>query len=131
MRISDWSSDVCSSDLDAPHRRPDGGWNGHSHAADFDRDSGGISGLAAVPVAETERCVRGRKPARLRNPLNVRRVSMTKNTLAIAAALTLLGGAANAQSNPRPGPAAHPGGLAIQKTPSPGILTPGTIPPGH
>lgn len=52
---------------------------------------------------------------------------MTKNTLAIAAALMLIGGVANAQSNPSAGQGAHHGRMAMEKAPSQGVVTTGTI----
>src|SRR3546814_19140683 len=41
MRISDWSSDVCSSDLDSRHRARDRGWAADRLFADPARDVAG------------------------------------------------------------------------------------------
>src|SRR3546814_16667597 len=41
MRISDWSSDVCSSDLEVPERTDDDGLDGDAHEQAHDEDAHG------------------------------------------------------------------------------------------
>src|SRR3546814_7482015 len=50
MRISDWSSDVCSSDLEAYAQFVDGGWSGLASPVEFGGQ--GMPHLAAIPLKE-------------------------------------------------------------------------------
>src|SRR3546814_12782741 len=59
MRISDWSSDVCSSDLGLHDRRLFGGERG-----DHRGDVGGSAGAPRIAVAAEQRLFGGDRPAR-------------------------------------------------------------------
>src|SRR3546814_5372247 len=54
MRISDWSSDVCSSDLDAPDERKAFMVAEAGMAAILSAAPGNIAGLAAIAIGEPE-----------------------------------------------------------------------------